>query len=192
MSESLRPGRAFAVLAGLGFGVGPVLDGLHTWSGATWYGAPQFLKSVWWCPPLFCFAALAIGLGRLATERMINRPSPRPTPHTVAVSMSAFVLGYAASGFLPAPEATKAVLLFLAAVAVWWALDRTLPGVLGALAAGFGGWLVEHTLVGQGLFFHRDVALDGVALWIPPLYFLAAIAIGHVALISARAKAPGP
>lgn len=43
------------------------------------------------------------------------------------------------------------------------------------------GWVVEHTLVGRGLFFHKDTALDGVALWIPPLYFLAAFAIGQLA-----------
>jgi hypothetical protein len=186
MSGAQGLGRTLAALAVLGLGVGPILDGLHTWSGATWYPAAQLLRSVWWCPPLFCFAAVAIGLGRLLTERLIDRRSPRPAPRTVAASMSTFVLAYAATGFLPASEGGKALLLLLAAAVVWWALDRTLAGVLGALGAGLGGWLVEHTLVGLGLFFHREVMLDGVALWIPPLYFLGAFAIGHVALVTAR------
>ena len=75
----------------------------------------------------------------------------------------------------------KASLLLALALAVFLALDRSKVAALGAVSAAFGGWVVEHTLVGHGSFFHRDTALDGVALWIPPLYFLAAFAIGHLA-----------
>ena len=32
----------------IGATVGPVLDGLHTFSGMTWYPHPQWLRSVWW------------------------------------------------------------------------------------------------------------------------------------------------
>jgi hypothetical protein len=95
--------------------------------------------------------------------------------------MGAFVIGYAASGFLPAPEVVKALLLFLLALVVFMTLDPSLPAALGALGAGLGGWLVEHTLVGQKLFFHRETILDGIPLWLPPLYFLGALAIGHLA-----------
>lgn len=174
-------GKPAAVLALLGATVGPLLDGLHTWSGATWYPDAQFLKSVWWCPPLFCAAAVAIGLSRLLTERLLKVESQAPGARAVALSMSAFVIVYAASGFLPVSEVARAVLLLGVAVAVWVTLDRSLVAVLSMLGAGAGGWLVEHTLVGKGLFFHRDVSLDGVALWIPPLYFTAALAIGAVA-----------
>lgn len=165
----------------IGGTVGPVLDGLHTFSGATWYAAPQFLKSVWWCPPLFAGAALSIGLGRLITEKLLKVPLEDPGALKAALSMSAFVVGYASSGFLPAPEAVKAVLLLVLALVVFLTLDASLPAALGALGAGLGGWIVEHTLVGQGLFFHRETILDGIPLWLPPLYFLGALAIGHLA-----------
>ncbi|MFT3712686.1 MAG: hypothetical protein QM817_33975 [Archangium sp.] len=178
----MRFGKPAAVLAFLGATAGPLLDGLHTWSGATWYPDAQFLKSVWWCPPLFCGAALAIGLGRLLTERVMKVEPAAPGARVVTLTMSAFVVAYALSGFLTAlSETGRAVLLLAMAVALWAAVDRTLVAVLSMLSAGAGGWIVEHTLVGKGLFFHRDVLLDGVALWIPPLYFIAALAIGAVA-----------
>ena len=176
-----RWGRAALVLLIIGGTVGPVLDGLHTFSGATWYAAPQFLRSVWWCPPLFAGAALSIGLGRLFTERLLDVPLEDPGGQKAALSMTAFVLGYAASGFLPAPEVVKALLLFALSLVVFLKLDRSLPAALGALGAGLGGWIVEHTLVGEGLFFHREKILDGIPLWLPPLYFLGALAIGHLA-----------
>ena len=95
--------------------------------------------------------------------------------------MLAFVLAYVASAGLPVSEPLKAALLFLAASVVFVCLDRNRCAALGAVSAALGGWVVEHTLVHERLFFHRDAMLDGVALWIPPLYCLAAFAIGHVA-----------
>lgn len=175
-------GRTALVLLLLGATVGPLLDGLHTWSGATWYPTPQWLKSVWWCPPLFAFAAFAIGMGRLATERFVLRvPLVAPGWRVVAVTMFVFIAGYTFSGFSKQSEVLVAATLLLVAVVTWFFEDRSLGAILGALGAGFGGWLVEHTLVGLGYFFHRDTMLDGVALWIPPLYFTAAFAIGALA-----------
>ena len=176
-----RWGRAALVLLLLGGTVGPVLDGLHTFSGATWYAVPQFLESVWWCPPLFAGAALSIGLGRLATEKLLGVPLVDPGARTAALSMAAFVAAYACSAFLPVSELSKAVWLLTLAAIVFIRLDPSRAAALGALSAGLGGWLVEHTLVGQGLFFHRDTMLDGIPLWLPPLYFTAALAIGHLA-----------
>ena len=74
-----------------------------------------------------------------------------------------------------------ATLLTLCFVGAWLAWDRTPLGIACAVAAGAAGWLVEHTLVGEGLFFHRETTLDGLALWLPPLYFSAALAIGALA-----------
>lgn len=176
-----RWGRAALVLLLMGGTVGPVLDGLHTFSGATWYAVPQLFKSVWWCPPLFAAAALSIGLGRLATEKALGVPLIDPGARTAALSMAAFVTAYVGSAFLPVSEVTKAVLLLVLATVVFVRLDLSRPAALGALSAGFGGWLVEHTLVERGLFFHRDTMLDGIPLWLPPLYFTAALAIGHLA-----------
>ena len=161
--------------------VGPVLDGLHTFSGATWYPHPDWLRSVWWCPPLFAAAAVAMGLGRLLTERLLHVPLEDPGLLKVSLSMGCFVVGYAASAFLPVSEPVKAALLLACAAVVFVRLDPSRAAALGALGAGLGGWVVEHTLVGQGLFFHRETLLDGVPLWLPPLYFLAAFAIGLLA-----------
>ncbi len=176
-----RWGRVALVLLLIGGTVGPVLDGLHTSSGATWYAVPQFLKSVWWCPPLFAGAALSIGLGRLLTEKLLGVPLIDPGARVAALSMAAFVTAYACSAFLPVSEVAKAGLLLALAAVVFIRLDPSRAAALGAVSAGFGGWLVEHTLVGQGLFFHRDTMLDGIPLWLPPLYFTAALAIGHLA-----------
>ncbi len=168
-------------LALIGFTVGPVLDGLHTFSGATWYPHPQWLRSVWWCPPLFSFAAVAIGMSRVFWETTLSRPGPTLSWSQVFAAMGVFVACYAASGFLPVSEVARAVLLGVGFIAIWFAWDRTALGIACALAAGGGGWLVEHTLVAQGLFFHRDTMLGGIALWLPVLYFSAAIAIGALA-----------
>lgn len=174
--------RAALILAILGATAGPLLDGLHTWSGATWYPNPQWMKSIWWCPPLFSFAAVSIGMGRLATERFVLKSSPiAPSGTTVANTMLLFIFAYAYSGFARVDEVSKAITLLVAFIAGWYRFDRSRGALLGALGAGFGGWLVEHTLVHEGLFFHRDTMLDGVALWIPPLYFTAALAIGALA-----------
>lgn len=178
---SVSYARPAMLLAFLGATVGPALDGLHTYSGVTWYPDAQFLRSVWWCPPLFCAAGVAIGLGRLVTERVMKVETTAPGARVVAVTMSAFLIAYAASGFLPVSEVARAVVLLISALALWAAFDRTLVAALCMVTAGAGGWIVEHTLVGRGLFFHKDVLLDGVALWIPPLYFIAALAIGAVA-----------
>ena len=165
----------------IGATVGPVLDGLHTFSGATWYPDPQWLRSVWWCPPLFAGAAVAIGIGRVASERLFRRPGPSLSWSQVLAVMGLFIACYAASGFLPVSETVRAVLLTVCFAGGWYVWDRTLLGIGSALTCGLGGWLVEHTLVHRGLFFHRDTMLDGIALWIPPLYFLAALAVGALA-----------
>ena len=173
--------RPALILLLIGFTVGPVLDGLHTFSGATWYSEPQWLRSVWWCPPLFAAAALSIGLGRVGFERYLERPGPELGWLQVLSAMALFIGCYAASGFLPISELARALLLTGCFAAGWAVWDRTLLGLGSALLCGLCGWAVEHTLVHQGLFFHRETTLDGIALWIPPLYFLAALAVGSLA-----------
>ncbi len=185
-ARGVAPGRRDLVRAALwltflGGTVGPALDGLHTFSGATWYPHPQLLRSVWWCPPLFAFAGLSIGLGRLLWERVLERPGPRQSWSAVLSVMGLFVVTYAASGFLPISEVARTVVLLAAFAVAWGVWDRTALGVASALTTGPGGWLVEHTLVGKGLFFHRETTLDGIALWLPCLYFTAAIAVGALA-----------
>ncbi|HVE84604.1 MAG TPA: hypothetical protein VND93_17225 [Myxococcales bacterium] len=177
--------RAVAVavpLAVIGATLGPVLDGLHTWSGTIWYASPGWMRSVWWCPPLFCGAALSIGLSRL----WLDRRSPpgagaRPSSGQVAWASLAFVAAYAASGYLPGGSLAKCAALGALAAGGWVALERTRAGLWhGALAAA-GGWAVEYALVRAGLFTHLTGELAGVAAWIPLLYFSGATAIGLLA-----------
>jgi hypothetical protein len=171
-------GRAALVLALIGATVGPCLDALHTFSAATWYAQPQLLRSVWWCPPLFAFAAVSIGLPRAIIDRRLDgAPLLRVTRGAVAYKMALFFLGYALSGFLPAPWWVKALVLVALFVAALWPHD-TRGVFLGALGAALGGWLVEWQLTSHQLFFHRDTQLWGVAGWIPALYALAAVAVG--------------
>jgi hypothetical protein len=177
-SVVLRPA---VVLLIIGFTVGPVLDGLHTFSGTTWYPDPQWMRSVWWCPPLFAAAALAIGMGRVYSERFFKRPGPSLSWTQVLSAMALFIGCYAASGFLPVSELFRALLLTVCFGLGWALWDRTALGLASALSCGFCGWAVEHTLVHNGFFFHRETTLDGIALWIPPLYFLAALAVGSLA-----------
>lgn len=165
----------------LGATLGPALDGLHTYSGMTWYPEPQWMRSVWWVPPLFAAAAVSIGMGRVQSERLFKMPGPNLAWPQVLAAFGLFVAGYAASGFLPVSEGARALLL-TACFAIGWSLwDRTLLGIGSALLCGASGWLVEHTLVHHGLFFHRETTLDGVPLWLPSLYFLAALAVGGLA-----------
>ncbi|HEY8208934.1 MAG TPA: hypothetical protein VIG99_15695 [Myxococcaceae bacterium] len=157
--------------------MGPVLDGFHTWSGTIWYTSPGWLRSVWWCPPLFCGAGLAIGLSRPLLEARAAPVEPAGGGR-LAAAISLFVVAYAASAFLPASSLVRCAAVGALAAGGWWALDRTRLGLVhGALTAA-GGWVVEFTLVRAGLFVHRTGELAGVAVWIPCLYFSGATAIG--------------
>ena len=177
----------------IGATVGPVLDGLHTFSGAIWYPHPQLLRSVWWVPPIFAVATLGIGLGRVYSERVFDRPGRALSWGQVLGAMGLFIGCYAASGFLPVSEGWRALLLVICFAIGWTAWDRTLLGLGSALLCGACGWAVEHALVGHGLFFHRETTLDGIALWLPALYFLAALAIGGLARrLSVEPSPPAP
>src|SRR5882762_467680 len=95
----------------IGATIGPVLDGFHTFTGTTWYPNPQFLRAVWWVPPLFAFAGVAIGMPRLFIEQQLEG---QPTPisrNTALWKMALFIIGYALSGFLPVAWWLKLVVL---------------------------------------------------------------------------------
>jgi hypothetical protein len=61
----MRWQRAGIWLAILGATVGSALDGIHTWTGTTWYPHPVFLRTAAWTPLIFAAAGL-MGLGRPA------------------------------------------------------------------------------------------------------------------------------
>ena len=189
----MRPAyaRTAVILTLIGATVGPCLDALHTYSGAVWYAAPLFLRSTWWVPPLFAFAGLRIGFPRvLLDERIDGRVTP-VTAKVLAWKMALFFVGYALSGFLPAPWWVKTLVLLAFFLAALYPLE-TKGAFLGALGAAFGGWLVEWQLTSRGLFFHKDTQLWGVAGWIPALYALAALAVGALARFIAVQSAQSP
>jgi hypothetical protein len=164
----------------IGATVGPCLDAFHTFSGTTWYPHPQFARAEWWVPPLFAFAALAIGLPRLLIERRLEGRVTPVSGRVLAWKMGLFIVGYALSGFLPVAWWVKLVVLLAIFVASLWPRD-TRAALLCAPVAAFGGWFVEWQLTSHGLFFHKDTQLWGVAGWIPALYALAAVGVGALA-----------
>ncbi len=173
---------AAAWLGILGAVAGPIYDGIHTWSGATWYANPGFMRSVWWCPPLFAAAAIALGLANPAYDVIILRRNPRgATAGVIASTMAVFTLAYVTSGFLPGEWWLKtAILTGLFVMNIHGAggeVRNTLPN---AAIAAIAGWAVEYLLTQRGLFTHRDTELMGVAGWIPPLYATASVAVGAI------------
>lgn len=178
--------RAAAALLLLGATLGPLLDALHTHSGTTRYASPGWLQSAWWCPLLFGGAALSLGLGRPIAFRVFRVADAQPSPRKLGVAIAVFIVTYVLSAFLPiaAKLPTLAILLAVA----WWAFDRTALGAGLAVLAGAGGWAVEWTLVRQGLFFHSETELDGIAAWLPFLYAIASIPVGQIGARLASAR----
>lgn len=170
--------RAAAVLAVLGATVGPVLDGIHTHTGTTWYPHPQLWLSVWWCPPLFSFAAVSIGLSRPLAQALLGRVEAAPPRSGVGLGMALLGVGFALSGVLPFGWAGKTAVLIALGAAAWGACDRTELALLLAALNAAGGSVVEMVLVSRGDFFHRDAEFAGVPLWLPWLYALASIGMG--------------
>lgn len=175
-----RFARASIILSLLGATLGSALDGLHTFSGATWYAHPQWLRSVWWVPPLFAFAGLSIGMSRVLIDLRLDGKVIPVSRNAVAWKLGLFFLGYALSGYLPAAWWVKAIVLTVLFLAALWPLD-TRGAFLGAAGAALGGTAVEWQLTTHGLFFHKDTQLLGVAGWLPCLYALAAVAVGALA-----------
>jgi hypothetical protein len=173
-------GRTALWLLVFGATLGPTFDGFHTFSGTLWYAHPQLLRSVWWCPPLFAGASLAIGLSRVLLDLRLEGRVLRPGAGAVAWKLAMFVLGYALSGFMPGPWWLKLAVLLALFVASLWPSD-TRAALLSAATAALGGWAVEWLLTSHGLFSYRDPQLAGLPGWLPALYTLAAVATGAIA-----------
>jgi hypothetical protein len=162
----------------LGAVAGTVFDGFHTFGGRTEYAAPVFLRMAWWTPPLFAFAAVAVGGAALATDALRARPLPAPSRRAATLGFAAFGLAYLASGFLPASNVTVAVLLAATSGALWLGLDRTLAGAVAGVAVAAVGCTVEVVLTRAGLFRHTRPDVSGLPVWLPFLYVAASFSIG--------------
>jgi hypothetical protein len=161
--------------------VGSALDALHTHSGTTYYANEWWFEMSAWTPLLFGGAGVLVGLSYPVAERLTGlRPGRRLSWTEACTGFVLFTLLYAASGYLPASNLVKLVVLSAGAAILFAWLARTwLALVLAALTALIGP-LVESALVHAGFFFYRDPDVLGVAVWLPALYASGSVAFGSV------------
>lgn len=171
--------RSHLVAFVIGATVGSLLDALHTHSGTTRYPDPGFLQMATWTPLLFGAAGAAVLASYAALEDVLDRPiHPRASHGALVAAAIAFVLLYAASGFLPAGNPTKLALLAGAALVLWAWLGRTLETAALSLLAALLGPTVEITLTGAGAFAHLQPDFWRIPMWLPALYACAPLALG--------------
>ncbi len=170
--------RGGVFLAVAGATLGTALDAIHVHTGTTRYTSPTLLGLAWWVPPLFGTAAVAIGLGRPLTERVLGTSSPAPRGGPVLFGMLLFVAGYVVSSVGVGGSTGRAAALVAMAAVGWTVCDRHLAGLLHAMLAAVGGVLVETVLVRLGAFEHARADFLGVAGWLPALYLCAAVGVG--------------
>jgi hypothetical protein len=166
------------MLAFTGATLGTALDAIHVHTGTTAYPSPALLGQAWWVPPLFAGAGVVIGLGRPVAERLLGRVAPAPAWGTVVAGMSLFIVAYAASGILDGWPWLCAMLLGALFLAGWLRYDGSGLGLLLAALTAAGGTLVEMWLVQVGAFAYLAPSMGGVAVWLPALYFCAAVGVG--------------
>jgi hypothetical protein len=87
---------------------------------------------------------------------------------------------YAASGYLPASNVVKLVVLTLGAAGLFAWLARTPLALVLAATTAIVGPLVEASLVRAGFFSYTQPDILGVAMWLPSLYAAGSVAFGGV------------
>jgi len=178
--SSLSYARA-ALLFGFGAVVGSGLDALHTNSGTTVYASPWVFAMSVWTPLIFGLAGLSVGLSYPLAERLTGRRPGRPLSWVeVGAGFAAFAGLYATSGYLPASNAAKLVVLLVGAAVLFAWLARTALALAMAVLTAVIGPLVEAALVHTGFFVYREADVLGVAMWLPALYASGSIAFGAV------------
>ncbi|MCB1215287.1 MAG: hypothetical protein KDK66_07405 [Deltaproteobacteria bacterium] len=178
------------ILFALGALLAPVGDYFHLLSQTTQYpeGAYAFLffdAIPWWVPLMFGSASLLMGLSIPASDVFLGKVT-RPVdtkPLWAWAGVFNFLFFYIVSGYLPGQEGLGAVvILALAGLVLWWALDHTWQGFLLALVSAFLGTITEVTLVYLKVFSYLPPknTLFGVAKWLPCLYFIAGVTVGNL------------
>jgi len=161
----------------LGATVGSALDAIHTHSGTTVYASEIAFKMAWWTPPLFGLAGLGTGIGYVLVERQLKTSSPHASWPTAIAGFAVFVALYLASGYLPASNTVKLVVLLVGALGLFATVRTKIALGLAAVAALVGP-LVEITLVSQGAFRHLQPDMLGIPMWLPALYAAGSVAFG--------------
>ncbi len=160
--------------------MGSLLDGFHTHSGATMYPHPVFCMMAWWVPLLFGSAGVAVGESHVLLDRALKVAYPTISRGRLALGFAGFVLAYFLSGYLPASNLVRTVVLLAIAAGLWCLLDRKLHGILLALGTALGGFVVEVVLSRGGYFAHLRPDFMGIPMWLPALYMSASFSIGQV------------
>ena len=165
--------RALGLQFASGAALGPVLDNFHSLYGVLEYDKYEISALVTtslWTPPLFGFAAVAIGgLGTLEDSE-----------GDVAASIFVFVMIYWLSGILGplVDPALESFLLWPMAVAT----TRYFRGPYRtAIATAVAGPLVELVLTSQHLYHYTRADFFGVSSWIPAVYFAGAAPVAILA-----------
>jgi hypothetical protein len=172
--------RVVALLFLLGATVGSALDAIHTHSGTTVYTHIVGWQMAWWTPPLFGLAGLSTGTAYPLMERVTKRQVPDTSWARALGGFALFAALYFASGYLPASNVVKLVVL-LAGAAVLFATVARAPLALGvAVIAAIVGPVVEIVLVSQNQFRHLQPDVAGIPIWLPALYASGSIAFGVV------------
>jgi hypothetical protein len=164
----------------LGASVGSLLDGIHTHSGMTEYSAPWIWMMAPWTPPLFGAAAVAIAGVHASCDRLDLRASAVPSWRSTIVGIVVFAIAYFASGYLPAGNGVKTIVLVAIFAGCVLAFDRSRQGLALACITAAGGVIVEHALTVAGAFRHLYQDLWLVPVWLPALYLVASVTIGNI------------
>ena len=149
-----------------------------------------------WAAPLLLGAPVSVAWWLSARGRARLRGPA--TGAALARALLATSVLYAASGLLPATNASKLVLLVVSALLLFREQDGSRAGAALLAAGAIAGPLAEAALIQRGLFHYRDPDFLGVPMWLPGLYACLMPALGQltrraIPLRPARAReAPAP
>jgi len=166
----IRPTLAgLAKMLAVGAVWGSILDGFHTHSGTTSYPDPVFAMASWWVPLIFAGAYTLGGIGWANARRMMGAAPISPLARwTCAIAFSGL---YFASGYLPASNPAKLVVLITGFFVLWLATDRSIGTLFVGLLAALLGPTTEIILVHVHAFAHLQTDFAGIPIWLPGLYF---------------------
>jgi len=185
----MRPIRRGFYLFILGFFLGTLGDYFHVQSGTTSYPSEIFHyylgRQPYWVPLLFGSATLAIGLIIPWAESLLGRRAESwgaKGISRVVLGLAAFLLLYAMSAYLPLTNGgSKDWVLGACALLLWGLLDGSWQGFILGVMTALAGVCFEICLVHRGDFSYLPPAnqLEGVATWLPSLYFAASVTVGN-------------